>query len=93
MASALPGLAREAAWIAAHLVTYPLGALPGSAARTLTRRGNARAAGQRGLLRRDPRLATTPILLVHGIVDNHSIFTRLDRTPVSYTHLTLPTKA
>jgi len=76
---ALPGVAREAAWIAAHLVTYPLGALPGSAARTLRRRGNASAVGQRGLLRHDPGAATTPILLVHGIVDNHSIFTRLDR--------------
>lgn len=75
----LPGVAREAAWIAAHVVTYPLGALPGSAERTRRRRGNARAAGQRGLLRHDPTTATTPILLVHGIVDNHSIFTRLDR--------------
>ena len=74
----LPGLAREAGWIAAHLVTYPVGALPGSAARTLRRRGNASAAGQRGLVRHDPGAATTPILLVHGIVDNHSIFTRLD---------------
>ena len=80
VANAGVGIAREAAWIAAHLVTYPLGALPGSAARTLGRRGNARAAGQRGLLRHDPRIATTPILLVHGIIDNHSIFTRLDRT-------------
>jgi triacylglycerol lipase len=76
---ALPGLAREVAWIAAHLAAYPLGALPGSAARTLRRRGNAAAPGQRGLLSLDPGAATTPILMVHGIVDNHSIFTRLDR--------------
>ena len=79
MASARVGIAREAAWVAAHLVTYPFGALPGSAARTLRRRGNAGAAGQRGLLRLDPRIATTPIVLVHGIVDNHAIFGRLDR--------------
>jgi triacylglycerol lipase len=72
------GLAREAGWIAAHLVTYPVGALPGSAARTQRRRGNGRDASQRGLLRLDPGVATRPILLVHGIVDNHSIFTRLD---------------
>ncbi len=77
--SALPGLAREAGWIAAHLVTYPLGALPGSLERTLRRRGGARTPGQRGLLRHDPGAATRPILLVHGIIDNHSIFTRLDR--------------
>lgn len=74
------GVAREAGWIAAHLVTYPLGALPGSAARTLRRRGNAQEVSQRGLLRLDPGAATRPILLVHGIVDNHSIFTRLDHT-------------
>lgn len=76
--AAVPGLAREAAWIAAHLARYPLGALPGSAARTQRRRGNAAAPGQRGLLNLDPRAATTPILLVHGIVDNHSVFARLD---------------
>ena len=74
----LPGVVREAGWIAAHVVTYPLGALPGSAERTRRRRGNARTAGQRGLLHRDPAVATRPILLVHGIVDNHSIFARLD---------------
>ncbi|GAB2588115.1 esterase/lipase family protein [Microlunatus antarcticus] len=80
MVRALPGLVREAAWIGAHLVAYPLGALPGSVERTRRRRGNASAAGQRGLVRHDPGAATTPILLVHGIVDNHSIFTRLDAT-------------
>ena len=77
--AALPGLAREVAWNVAHLATYPLGALPGSAARMLRRRGNASDPGQRGLLTLDPGAATTPILMVHGIVDNHSIFTRLDR--------------
>ncbi len=80
MAPGLVGLVGEAGWIAAHLAAYPLGALPGSAERTRRRRGNASRAGQRGLLRRDPGAATTPILLVHGIVDNHSIFTRLDHT-------------
>ncbi|SER20663.1 esterase/lipase family protein [Microlunatus flavus] len=75
---AAPGLAREVGWAAAHLVTYPLGALPGSAARTSRRRGSAADPGQRGLLHLDPAAATTPILLVHGIVDNHAIFARLD---------------
>ena len=75
---ALPGIAREAGWIAAHLVDLPAGRAARLGGRTLRRRGNASAVGQRGLLRHDPRAATTPILLVHGIVDNHSIFTRLD---------------
>ena len=77
--AALPGMAREVAWNVAHLAAYPLGALPGSAARMLRRRGNASDPGQRGLLTLDPGAATTPILMVHGIVDNHSIFARLDR--------------
>lgn len=34
---------------------------------------------QRGLMHHDPAVAGTPILLVHGIVDNHSIFTVLQR--------------
>jgi pimeloyl-ACP methyl ester carboxylesterase len=34
---------------------------------------------QRGMIHRDVHAAEMPILLVHGIVDNHSIFTLLER--------------
>ena len=74
------GLAREAGWSAAHLVSYPLGLLAGPA-----RRGPGRhdldglSPQQRGLVHVDVDAAARPILLVHGIVDNHTIFTRLDR--------------
>ena len=93
--SALPGLGRalaagvsrlaagmsiEAAWAAAHLVMYPLGLLSGPAARA-TRRHTLGGLSpvQRGLVHHGVATAETPILLVHGIVDNHAIFTLLHR--------------
>jgi triacylglycerol lipase len=72
------GVAVEAGWTAAHLTMYPLGllALPVQAARD----GMADlTAEQRGLLHTGVDEARTPILLVHGIVDNHSVFTVLER--------------
>ena len=80
----LRGTGTEALWSAAHLVLYPLGVLgePG-------RRGGREHADrftladlppmQRGLLLGDVVAAGTPILLVHGLVDNRSVFTLLRR--------------
>ena len=74
------GVAIEAAWATAHLVMYPLGLLAGSAGATPRRHnlGNLGPA-QRGLVHHDLAAAETPILLVHGIVDNHSVFALLRR--------------
>jgi triacylglycerol lipase len=92
--SALPGLGRalvdvpkvaigvgiEAAWVAAHFVMYPFGLLSGPAARTIRRHNlGGLSPAQRGLVHHGVATAETPILLVHGIVDNHSIFTLLRR--------------
>jgi triacylglycerol lipase len=79
--AAVRGLVTEATWLAAHLALYPVGARP-------PRRGEPRdrytLSGlqplQRGLLIGDITAAGTPILLVHGLVDNRSIFTRLHRS-------------
>ena len=73
-------MAIEAAWATAHLVMYPLGLFSGPAARTI-RRHNLRGLSpeQRGLVHHDVATAETPILLVHGIIDNHSTFTLLHR--------------
>ncbi|MCM3885084.1 alpha/beta fold hydrolase [Frankia sp. R82] len=73
------GLAVETACLATHLALYPAGAL-----RRLTQRDegyslDGLAPLERGLLVRSPDTATTPVLLVHGLVDNRSIFTRLHR--------------
>ena len=83
-AATLRGSATELAWIAAHAALYPLGIV---AERT---RGCVREQVeqftldplppvQRGLLSRDVVAAGTPIVLVHGLVDNRSVFTLLRR--------------
>ncbi len=74
------GVAVESVWVATHLMLYPLG--------TLGRRGEATGHGyriehlppaQRGLLVGDVEAAGTPIVLVHGLGDNRSVFTVLRR--------------
>ena len=80
----LRGTATELAWITAHGALYPLGLSPER------RRDKARdeldrftlsdlPPLQRGLLMGDVVAAGTPIILVHGLVDNRSIFTLLRR--------------
>jgi pimeloyl-ACP methyl ester carboxylesterase len=76
----LRGTAVELAWIAAHVATYPLGVAQERERRaedrfTLTGLPPVR----RGLLIGDVEAAGTPILLVHGLVDNRSVFTFLAR--------------
>ena len=76
------GFAIEAAWATAHAVMYPLGLLSAP-----TRIPNGRRhqhlsnlkPEQRGLVHHDVDAAETPILLVHGIIDNHAIFTVMER--------------
>ncbi len=81
----LRGAGTELAWVAAHGALYPLGVLSEKA------RGDGRESAerftlddlpplQRGLLLGDVVAAGTPILLVHGLVDNRSVFTLLRRT-------------
>ena len=75
---AVGGIAVEAGWAAAHLVMYPLGLVSDAAARTSRRHGLAGLSPeQRGLVHHGIAAAETPILLVHGIIDNHSIFALL----------------
>ena len=75
------GVAVEAGWIAAHVVMYPGGLLSDPANRSAHGHYNFRGftPAQRGLVHHGVDAAATPILLVHGIVDNHSIFTVMDR--------------
>jgi pimeloyl-ACP methyl ester carboxylesterase len=76
----LRGTAVEVAWIAAHLATYPFGvaqekARPAEERYSLTDLPLV----HRGLLITDVEAAGTPILLVHGLIDNRSIFAMLRR--------------
>ena len=80
----LRGVGTEVAWVAAHAALYPLGALSErerSAGREQARRFTLAdlPPSQRGLLMGDIVAAGTPILLVHGLIDNRSIFTLLRR--------------
>jgi pimeloyl-ACP methyl ester carboxylesterase len=82
--SGLLGTGTELAWITAHLALYPLG-IGSDKAKGTAREDQARFTlgdlppVQRGLLMGDVVAAGTPILLVHGLVDNRSIFTLLRR--------------
>lgn len=76
----LAGAALEATWMGLHLGLYPLGLLGN---RSIHRRQGYRLGhlppSQRGLAIQNVEAAETPILLVHGMVDNRSIFTVLRR--------------
>ena len=76
----LKGLAVELTWVAAHVVTYPLGVVEEKAAPDVERFSLAGLPPvHRGLIIGDVEAAGTPILLLHGLVDNRSIFTVLRR--------------
>ena len=83
-ATTLRGAGTELAWITAHLALYPLG-IGAAKARRVHREESGRFTladlppVQRGLLIGDVVAAGTPILLVHGLIDNRSIFTVLRR--------------
>lgn len=78
---AASGLAIEAAWATAHLMMYPLGLFSASSPIVSGRRHDLQGLSpeQRGLLHHGVEAAETPILLVHGLTDNHAIFTVMDR--------------
>ena len=74
------GVAREAGWVTAHLMTYPFGLLSEHGSRPPRRHDLVGLSPhQRSLVHFAVDAAATPILLVHGIVDNHTIFSPLER--------------
>lgn len=78
--SGVRGAAVEAAWTAAHLALYPLGiAAERAAERRALRSPDELSLAQRALLLTDVDAASTPVVLVHGWVDNRSVFTVLRR--------------
>ena len=104
----LRGTATELAWITAHAGLYPLG-LAGERRRSKGRDELDRFTlsdlppVQRGLIMGDVVAAGTPIILIHGLVDNGSIFTLLRRAlrrrgfgraiTVNYSPLTMDIRA
>ncbi|HYJ77523.1 MAG TPA: alpha/beta fold hydrolase [Actinomycetes bacterium] len=78
----LRGAAVEVGWVAAHAALYPLGVVAERARHGDIGRKTLGGLSplQRGLVIGDVEAAGTPILLVHGMVDNRSIFTVLRRS-------------
>jgi hypothetical protein len=74
------GSAVEVAWLATHIAMYPFGVVQEKAGPDVERYTlEGLPPVHRGLLIGDVEAAGTPILLIHGMVDNRSIFTLLRR--------------
>jgi pimeloyl-ACP methyl ester carboxylesterase len=73
------GAMLETAWITAHLAMYPLGVPRERPARSERYGYQKLTPRQRSLVIHNPEAASTPILLVHGMVGNRAIFSVLTR--------------
>ena len=69
------GLVKEGAWLAAHIAVYPGGAVREQLQPAVGYRTDPLSPLRRSLVVTDPEAAGTPILLIHGIMDNRSVFT------------------
>ena len=69
------GVIKEGAWLAAHVAVYPGGALREQLEPADGYRTDPLSPLRRSLVVTDPEAAGTPILLIHGIMDNRSVFT------------------
>jgi pimeloyl-ACP methyl ester carboxylesterase len=74
-AATLTGGLTELAWVGAHALMYPLGTRTEPVHRDVRSRHADRSPAARALFAADPLAARIPVLLVHGLVDNRSVFT------------------
>lgn len=74
------GVAVESAWVALHVAMYPWGLLEDRLDEASHLGVSHLSPVQRGLIVGDVEAAGTPIILVHGVIDNRSIFTILRRS-------------
>jgi pimeloyl-ACP methyl ester carboxylesterase len=74
------GLAVEWAWLAAHLAVYPAGLVHAQLRVPAVHRTDPLPPVHRSLVVTDVEAAGTPILLLHGIMDNRSVFTVFRRS-------------
>jgi pimeloyl-ACP methyl ester carboxylesterase len=75
----LAGGLTELAWLGAHVLMYPLGTRTEALRLDPRIRPGAVSLGTRALFAADPLAARTPVLLVHGLIDNRSVFTVMQR--------------
>lgn len=69
----------ELAWMGAHLLLYPLGTRTETLRPDARLRSSAQSLGARALFAADPLAARIPVVLVHGFVDNRSVFSVMRR--------------
>ena len=75
----LTGSLTELAWVGAHVLMYPLGTWTEQLQPDSLRRPDQSPA-VRALFAADPLASRIPVLLVHGLVDNRSIFAVMRRS-------------
>jgi pimeloyl-ACP methyl ester carboxylesterase len=76
----LAGGLTELAWVGAHVLMYPLGTRMEQLRIDERRRPGVQPAAVRALFAADPLASRVPVLLVHGLVDNRSIFAVMRRS-------------
>ena len=70
----------ELAWVGAHVLMYPLGTRTEVLRPDPRNRPGEQPPTARALFAADPLAARIPVLLVHGLVDNRSIFSVMQRS-------------
>src|ERR671920_1626255 len=76
----LTGGLTELAWVSAHALLYPLGTRTEQLRPDGRYRPGVQPPAVRALFADDPLAARTPVLLVHGLVDNRSVFAVMRRS-------------
>jgi hypothetical protein len=76
----LTGGLTELAWVGAHVLLYPLGTRTEQLRPDWRFRPGAQPPAVRALFAGDPLAARIPVLLVHGLVDNRSVFAVMRRS-------------
>jgi triacylglycerol lipase len=75
----LAGSLTELAWVGAHALLYPLGTRTEQLRLDGRYRPGSQPPAVRALFADDPLAAHIPVVLVHGLVDNRSVFTVMRR--------------
>lgn len=78
--STLTGGLTELAWVGAHVLMYPMGTRTPDLRPDPRHRPGNQPPAVRALFAADPLAARIPVLLVHGLVDNRSVFSVMSRS-------------
>jgi pimeloyl-ACP methyl ester carboxylesterase len=79
-AATVTGGLTELVWVGAHVLRYPLGARTEPLRPDPRHRPGQQPASVRALFAADPLAARIPVVLVHGLVDNRSVFSVMQRS-------------